>query len=69
MEILREEWLWIIILSLIAIFLIPLILVWFILAITPELRVIITLILIIGWSVAAGYRDWLIEKQKEETHS
>lgn len=67
MEILREEWLWIIILSLIAIFLLPLILIWFILTIPPELRVIITFMLIISWGVAAGYKDWLIEKRKEET--
>lgn len=65
-EILREEWLWIIILSVIAIIIFPLILIWLVLYLPSELRLIITIVLVIGWGIAAGYKDWLMEKRKEE---
>jgi len=65
-EILREEWFWIIVLSLIAILIFPFILIWLVLSLPPELRVIITIVLIIGWGIAAGYKDWLREKRREE---
>ena len=66
LEILREEWLWIIILSVIAILVFPLILIWLVLYLPPELRLVITIVLIIGWGIAAGCKDWLTEKRKEE---
>jgi uncharacterized membrane protein YidH (DUF202 family) len=64
--ILSEEWLWIIILSFIAILVGPLLIVWFILALPGELKILATILIIVGWGVAAGYKDWLQAKRKEE---
>jgi Flp pilus assembly protein TadB len=64
--ILSEEWLWIIILSFIAILVGPLLIVWFILILPGELKILATILIVIGWGVAAGYKDWLQAKRKEE---
>jgi hypothetical protein len=64
--ILREQWLWIIIVGVILILALPLAIIWLILDLPPEGRLIATVAIIIGWGVAAGYRDWLVSKRKEE---
>ena len=64
--ILSEEWLWLIVLSFIAILVGPLLIVWFILVLPPELKILATILIIVGWGVAAGYKDWLKAKRKEE---
>ena len=64
--ILTEKWLWIIILGIIAIIAIPLVVVWIILNLPPVLRLVATVFIIIGWGIAAGYRDWVMSKRREE---
>ena len=64
--ILREEWLWIIIVSIVLVLVLPLVVIWLILDLPPAARFIVTVAIIIGWGVAAGYKDWLISKRKEE---
>lgn len=61
-----EQWLWIIILALIAILVVPILIIWLILALPAELKMVSTFLIIIGWGVAAGYKDWLVEKRREE---
>jgi len=61
-----NKWLWIIIFCLSAIAIGPFILLSIILALPPELRGISTLMLIFGWSIAAGYKDWVIARRQEE---
>lgn len=65
-EIIREEWFWIIVMSLAAILILPLLLVWLILMLPGELRLTLTILLIIGWGIVAGYKDWLLERRKGE---
>lgn len=66
-EIFRGTWLWIIVLAVLLICTVSIVLVWFILLLpSVELRLIATFLLIIGWGVAAGYKDWIIAKHKEE---
>jgi Flp pilus assembly protein TadB len=64
--ILSEEWLWIIVFAFLAILVGPLLIIWIILALPAELKVVATFLIIIGWGVAAGYKDWLQEKRREE---
>ena len=64
--ILSEEWLWIIILSLIAVLVGPLLIVWFILVLPAELKIIATILIVVAWGFAAGYKDWLQARLKEE---
>jgi hypothetical protein len=40
--------------------------IWFILYLPGELKVVATILIIIGWGVAAGYKDWLQNKRREE---
>jgi uncharacterized membrane-anchored protein len=63
---LREPWLWIIILALILIMVLPLVVIWFVLTLPPELAFVATIIIVVAWAVAAGYRDWLIHKRSED---
>lgn len=60
-----EKWMWIIILGIIAIITIPLITVWIILKLPPALRLVATILIILGWGIAAGYRDWVLSKRRE----
>jgi hypothetical protein len=61
-----EEWLWIIILSFIAILVGPLLIIWFILILPGELKILATILIVVGWGVVAGYKDWLQARRKEE---
>jgi len=61
-----EEWLWLIIIALAAILILPLLIVWVILALSAELKVVATILIVVGWGVAAGYKDWLVAKRREE---
>jgi len=64
--IIREEWFWIIVLMMIAVLVLPFIIVMFILTLPPDLRLVMTILLIVGWGVAAGYKDWIMGRRKEE---
>ena len=64
--ILSEKWLWIIILGLTAVLVGPLLIIWVILYLPGELRVVATILVIVGWGAAAGYKDWLKDKRREE---
>lgn len=68
-SIFSEEWLWLTILALIAILVLPLMIVWLILALPGELKLVATIVIVVGWGVAAGYKDWLVERRREEERS
>jgi len=65
-SILTEKWLWIIIAVLILIVVTPFFIVWAILILPPPLNAIATICLVVLWGVAAGYKDWITSKRKEE---
>jgi len=64
--ILTERWLWIIILVIFLIIATPLAVLWIILNLPFPYNTIATILLVILWGVAAGYKEWVIEKRKEE---
>jgi hypothetical protein len=64
--ILSEEWLWVIIIVLIAILVGPLLIIWLVIALPAELKLVATLFIIIGWGIASGYKDWLVAARREE---
>jgi len=64
--ILSEEWLWIIVLALIVVLIGPLLIVWLVLALPAELKLVATVLIVIGWGVASGYKDWILEKRRRE---
>lgn len=62
-----NKWLWIIIFSLSAIAIGPFIVIYIILALpSPELRSVATVMIISGWGIAAGLKDWVISKHQQE---
>jgi len=64
---LKEKWLWIIILSLILITLGSLLIVYLILILPFPLNTIFFVGLIILWGIVSGYKEWLQkERSKEE---
>jgi type VI protein secretion system component VasK len=65
-ELLFAKWLWIIILSCIAIVVFPLFIVWMIFLLPHPLNAIAVWLTIFGWGIAAGIKDWQIHKHKEE---
>lgn len=65
-SILFEKWLWLVILSLIIILVGPLLIVFFILLLPFPFNMISTILLVLGWGITAGYKEWIITKRKEE---
>jgi len=61
-----NRWLWITIFSMSAIAIGPFFVLSLILALPQELRGIAIIMLIFGWSIAAGYKDWVIARRQEE---
>jgi len=45
----------------------PLVVVWGILNLPSELRIVATICIVVVWGVASGYKDWVISKRKEST--
>jgi glucan phosphoethanolaminetransferase (alkaline phosphatase superfamily) len=65
-SILTQKWLWMIIFSLILIVVFPFLLVLLILSLPPPYNAVATVLLVIGWGVAAGYKDWIMSKEGEK---
>jgi len=61
-----NRWLWITVSCLALIALGPFFVLSFILALPQELMGVATLMLILGWGIAAGYKDWVIARRQEE---
>jgi hypothetical protein len=61
-----EKWLWVVIAALAAILVLPLLIVWVILSLPGYMKVVATVLIVIAWGVAAGYKDWLNEKRRNE---
>ncbi|MEM2780428.1 MAG: hypothetical protein QW791_06120 [Candidatus Bathyarchaeia archaeon] len=67
-EVLYDRWFWIIVISITLIVVVPLIVVWSIFYLPPELKLLATICIVILWGVASGYKDWVVSKgrNKEE---
>jgi len=63
---LESKWLWITIAGMILVTLIPWYAIYVILLLPSPINAIVVWSLIIGWGVAAGYKDWQLYKKKEE---
>ena len=64
--IIREKWIWIIIGASILAGVLPWVVVWLILAMPGILAPIFVWTIIFSWSIAAGYKDWLVDRRKRE---
>jgi len=66
-ETLGEKWFWITAVSVILIIVLPLVVIWGILTLSPEIRLIATVALIVLWGVVSGYKDWVVSRRREQT--
>ena len=66
-SILKEKWLWIIIIGLIAILVMPFVIVWFILALPAPFNMVAAIGMVLGWGVVAGYKDWVMSEGRKKT--
>jgi hypothetical protein len=62
--IIREKWIWIIIGACLLVLTGPYVLMWMILQMPDILRACTIWFLIFGWAIAAGYKDWLMDRRK-----
>jgi len=65
-SILSEKWFWILIMVLLAILVLPFVIVWIILLLPPPFNAVATVLIILGWGIAAGYKEWIMSKEKEQ---
>lgn len=65
-SVLKEQWFWIIILSVCMVIATPLLVIWIILQLPFPYNLAATFILVIIWGIVAGYKEWIIEKRKEK---
>lgn len=61
-----DKWIWITIFSVVLVIVLPLVIVWGILNLPVELRIIATICIIILWGVVSGYKDWIVSKEQEK---
>jgi len=61
-----NRWLWITILGASVVMIGPFIITYAILAMPPVYRGLSTILIIIGWGFASGYKDWVISKRREK---
>jgi len=61
-----EQWLWILVFALAAILVFPLLIVWIVLSLPDYMKIVATVLIVIGWGVASGYKDWLVAKRRED---
>jgi len=65
-----DRWFWITILSVVLIIVMPLIIVWGIIQLPPEIAILATVCLVIIWGVVSGYKDWVVSgRAKAEDES
>ena len=64
--ILFDKWIWITIFSVLLVIVLPLVIVWGILNLPAELRIIATICIIVLWGVFSGYKDWIVSKEREK---
>jgi len=62
---LSDKWVWITIFSVVLVIVLPLIVIWGILNMSPELAFISTLGILVIWALVSGYKDWVISKRQE----
>jgi len=65
-DLLTSKWLWITIFGSIAVGTLPWFIVYFILILPSPTSAMALWLIIVGWGVAAGYKDWTLYKKKEE---
>jgi len=61
-----DKWVWVVIFAAVAVIVIPLIVIWVILQLPSEFAFVATILIIILWGVASGYKDWVMSKRQEE---
>lgn len=61
-----DVWFFIIVVSVTLVISVPLLVVWFILQLSPEVRLVATIVIMVVWGIVSGYKDWIIAKRKEE---
>ncbi|MDH7564415.1 MAG: hypothetical protein QHH24_06025 [Candidatus Bathyarchaeota archaeon] len=62
-----DKWVWITIAGVVLVIVLPLIVIWGILSMSPEFRMLATVGIVLVWGIVSGYKDWIISQQKEET--
>ncbi len=60
-----NKWVWLIVVSVVLIMVVPFIVVLGILALPSDLRLVATIIIVILWGVAAGYKEWIRAQRGE----
>jgi hypothetical protein len=61
-----DKWVWITVFSAALVIVVPLLVVWFILNLPAELKIVATIGIIVLWGVVSGYKDWVVSKHHEE---
>ncbi len=61
-----NQWIWIIISGMSAILIGPFIVIYGIFALPLPYRGFAVVTIVIGWGIASGYKDWVINKRREE---
>jgi hypothetical protein len=61
-----DRWFFVTVMSVTLVLIVPLVVVWLILQVGPEFRLVATIAIIVAWGVVSGYKDWIISKRKEQ---
>jgi hypothetical protein len=65
-SIIREKWVWIIIGASIALGVVPLLVILLLFEVPGFLGAFLVWAIIFSWGIAAGYKDWVVDRRKRE---
>jgi predicted membrane channel-forming protein YqfA (hemolysin III family) len=65
-ELIFNKWLWIFIILMITIGVLPFLIMWLILLLPSPYNIAATFFVVVGWGIAAGYKEWVLFKKEEK---
>jgi len=68
-KVLTEKWFWTVVILLTLIFVMPFVVILALVYLPFPLNTIVIIVILVCWGVAAGYKDWMTSKSKEEAEA
>lgn len=65
-DVLHEKWFWLIVISLVLMFVVPFIVIWVLVFLPYPLNTILLVCILVCWGIVSGYKDWITSQSEKE---
>jgi predicted lysophospholipase L1 biosynthesis ABC-type transport system permease subunit len=62
---LKQKWFWMLFILLTAMLIVPFVLIWVIISLSPSLFVVVLVVAATAWVILRAYKNWVANKSKE----